>query len=135
MAKHYLGFAWAFSLPFFLLLVAFVLFVGGRRRYRVVPPKGSIIGTVVRVTRDARRHRREGLARGDGERAHWLDWARDAHPGPLVDDVAGFFKVLPIFACFPAFWALFDQQGSAWTLQAKEMNLDLGGFSPQSEQF
>lgn len=31
-------------------------------------------------------------------------------------------RVAPIFAVLPAFWMLFDQQSSSWTLQAKHMN-------------
>lgn len=31
-------------------------------------------------------------------------------------------KILVLYIPFPLFWALFDQQGSRWTIQAKQMN-------------
>jgi proton-dependent oligopeptide transporter, POT family len=37
------------------------------------------------------------------------------------------FNLAPLFLVFvPVFWALFDQTGSAWVLQADKMNRDLG---------
>ena len=40
----------------------------------------------------------------------------------FVADVKDVLKVLVMFLPLPGFWALFDQQGSRWTLQATRMN-------------
>ena len=40
-----------------------------------------------------------------------------------VDNTKSIARLVPIFLCLPAFWALFDQQGSAWVEQARDMNL------------
>jgi len=46
-----------------------------------------------------------------------------------LNDAAQVIHVLPILAMFPIFWALYDQQGSVWTLQATRM--ELYGLQPE----
>ena len=43
----------------------------------------------------------------------------------FIEDVKGVMRVLFMFIPLPMFWALFDQQGSRWTLQAGTMNGEL----------
>lgn len=43
-------------------------------------------------------------------------------------------RVLFLFIPLPMFWALFDQQGSRWTLQATKMNADFGIYVLQPDQ-
>ncbi|MBK1880974.1 POT family MFS transporter [Luteolibacter pohnpeiensis] len=38
-------------------------------------------------------------------------------------------KILPLFVFNAVFWALFDQTGSSWVLQAQKMNLTVGGIT------
>jgi dipeptide/tripeptide permease len=53
----------------------------------------------------------------------------------FVSDVKDVLKVLVMFLPLPIFWALFDQQGSRWTLQATQMNGEIaGGFRIQPDQ-
>lgn len=51
-----------------------------------------------------------------------------------VDAVKKVIDLLPVFCCFPIFWALFDQQGSTWVLQCEQMDLRLGSMTLQPEQ-
>lgn len=44
------------------------------------------------------------------------------------------FKVCTIFVFIPAFWAIFDQHGSTWILQARSMDTHLFGIEVQPEQ-
>ena len=44
------------------------------------------------------------------------------------------FKVCTIFIFIPVFWAIFDQHGSTWILQAKSMDTTLFGIKVQPEQ-
>ena len=44
------------------------------------------------------------------------------------------FKVCTIFIFIPAFWAIFDQHGSTWILQARAMDTTLFGIEVQPEQ-
>lgn len=54
-----------------------------------------------------------------------------------VDAHVALWRIMSIFIFVVAFWALFDQHGSTWVLQAQDMNLDLGlfVFSPSQIQF
>uniref|UniRef100_A0A8C2JNB0 Solute carrier family 15 member 2 n=1 Tax=Cyprinus carpio TaxID=7962 RepID=A0A8C2JNB0_CYPCA len=58
------------------------------------------------------------------KRSHWLDWAEEKYPKRLIQEIKMVFRVLVLYIPLPMFWALFDQQGSRWTLQATRMNMD-----------
>lgn len=45
----------------------------------------------------------------------------------FVDDVRSLLRVLVMFLPVPIFWAIYDQQGSLWTIQALEMNCRIWG--------
>ncbi|OWA50573.1 Solute carrier family 15 member 2 [Hypsibius exemplaris] len=53
---------------------------------------------------------------------HWLDSASDKYDLALINDIKQLLRVLVMFLPIPMFWALFDQQGSRWTLQANKMD-------------
>ena len=113
------GPAWAFGIPGILMLVATFVFWLGRKRYVHVPPTGKtgqrawgpLLWLVLR--------RRERLARYSKEE---VEGAKAA---------LGVFKV---FAAVSVFWALFDQHGSSWVLQAQQMNLDVLGVRLEASQ-
>jgi hypothetical protein len=66
---------------------------------------------------------------------HWLDYAiNQGYSLSEVSDIKAVLKLLPFFACFPIFWALFDQNGSTWILQANSMDLKIGSITLQPEQ-
>jgi hypothetical protein len=44
----------------------------------------------------------------------WLQRARGAVPDADVDASIRIFRLLPLFACLPFFWMLFDSQDSIW---------------------
>ncbi|KAF5890554.1 solute carrier family 15 member 1-like, partial [Clarias magur] len=52
----------------------------------------------------------------------------------LIAQVKMVLKVLFLYIPLPMFWALFDQQGSRWTLQATTMNGHFGFFTVQPDQ-
>uniref|UniRef100_A0A8C2CV62 Solute carrier family 15 member 1b n=1 Tax=Cyprinus carpio TaxID=7962 RepID=A0A8C2CV62_CYPCA len=62
------------------------------------------------------------------KREHWMDWAEEKY------DVKMVLKVLFLYIPLPMFWALFDQQGSRWTLQATTMDGNFGAFIIQPDQ-
>ena len=56
-----------------------------------------------------RRHRVPG--------SHWLDAATDLYDQQTVDDFKAVYNVGVLFLYYPMYWALYDQQGSRWTIQ------------------
>jgi solute carrier family 15 oligopeptide transporter 1 len=44
----------------------------------------------------------------------------------MISDIKTIMKILLLFVPLPFFWALFDQQGSRWTLQATRMDGNIG---------
>ena len=67
----------------------------------------------------------------------WLGDAKDKHDPELVDHVRqlfGWSGLLILYLPLVMFWALFEQQGSSWTLQANNMNGDFLLFYVKPEQ-
>jgi len=117
------GAAVAFAAPCLSMAAATLVFWRGGRHYVPSPPSGAKPHGFVRVV--ARALRRLGTHRS-GE--HWLDAARDVHPAEAVEGARAVLRVLGIFAAVTVFWALFDQTGSSWVIQAEKMDLQLGGW-------
>ena len=88
----------AFGVPGLAMAAALVVFWMGRRRYVVAPPDRAVAA---------------------------------ATPGPPREDAAdaraALLRIVAVFAPISAFWALFFQYGSAWTLQADAMRRDVLG--------
>jgi POT family proton-dependent oligopeptide transporter len=110
----------AFAVPGVLMAVALGVFWWGRRLYQHVPPSGPNPHSFLRVLSSAAR--RPAAAAGA-----WLDRARADHPAEAVDGARAVLRVAGVFFATLAFWALFDQQGSSWILQAQRMDLSLWG--------
>jgi POT family proton-dependent oligopeptide transporter len=117
----------AFAVPGVLMCVALVIFYAGRRKYVNAPPTGPNPHSFTRVVGDA--VRRLGTRPG-----HWLDAARERHPAEAIEGSKAVFRIMGVFAAVTAFWALFDQHGSSWVLQAKRMDLAIGSGSMEAAQ-
>jgi POT family proton-dependent oligopeptide transporter len=115
------GPAVAFGVPAALMALALVLFVAGRGKYVQVPPTGPNPHSFVKVVASAIARRSERAPGGD-----WLEPARAVHPAEAVDGARAVLRVSAVFAMVAGFWALFDQKGAAFILQARQMNLDVG---------
>jgi proton-dependent oligopeptide transporter, POT family len=117
----------AFAVPALLMALALLVFVLGKRQYVNMPPTGPNPHSFTRVVATA-------VARGRVSGGHWLDGARGRHPDEAVDGAKAVFRIMGVFACVTAFWALFDQHGSSWVLQARRMDLDVSGYRLQASQ-
>lgn len=67
-------------------------------------------------------------------KGHWLEYAENTYGKKLVMETKILLNVLVLYLPLPLFWALFDQQGSRWTLQATRMDGDLGFFTLKPDQ-
>uniref|UniRef100_A0A8B9QKG6 Solute carrier family 15 member 2 n=1 Tax=Apteryx owenii TaxID=8824 RepID=A0A8B9QKG6_APTOW len=92
----------AFGVPAALMVLALVVFIAGSGLYRKTPPEGNVLLEVCKCIGVSACYRSE------------------KYNGNL--EVKMVTRVLFLFIPLPMFWALFDQQGSRWTLQATKMN-------------
>uniref|UniRef100_A0A8C6F388 Solute carrier family 15 member 2 n=1 Tax=Monodon monoceros TaxID=40151 RepID=A0A8C6F388_MONMO len=127
-------YALAFGVPGLLMVIALVVFAMGSKIYRKPPPEGNIVTQVVRCIWFAISNRLKNRSADIPKREHWLDWAAEKYPRQLIMDVKALTRVLFLYIPLPMFWALLDQQGSRWTLQATRMNGNLGFFVLQPDQ-
>ncbi|XP_040296986.1 solute carrier family 15 member 2-like isoform X2 [Bufo bufo] len=127
-------YALAFGVPAALMLFALIVFVSGSGMYQKYPPQGNILGSVFKCIGFAIKNRWNHRSKEHPKREHWLDWASEKYTKKLITEVKMVTKVLFLYIPLPMFWALFDQQGSRWTLQATRMNLDFKGFVAQPDQ-
>lgn len=67
-------------------------------------------------------------------RQHWLDYAEEKYGRKLVRETKILLKILVLYVPLPLFWALFDQQGSRWTVQATRMSGDTGFYNIKPDQ-
>ncbi|MGQ0504816.1 MAG: POT family MFS transporter [Myxococcaceae bacterium] len=108
---HRFGPAVAFGIPGVLMFVATVIFWAGRNLYVNRPPAGPNPHSFSKVLLNPK-----------------------AHPPDKVEGAHSVLRILMIFVPIPLFWALFDQKGSTWILQAQQMDLQLGSVTFQPSQ-
>ncbi|NWR88088.1 S15A1 protein, partial [Furnarius figulus] len=116
----------AFGIPAILMAVSLIVFVSGSKMYKKVKPQGNVMLQVCKCIGFAIKNRFRHRSKQFPKREHWLDWASEKYDKRLIDQIKMVLKVLFLYIPLPMFWALFDQQGSRWTLQATVMNGDFG---------
>jgi proton-dependent oligopeptide transporter, POT family len=128
MAKY--GSRVAFGIPGILMGIATLLFWMGRKYYIDVPiqSEGTRAGFMT-LFFYALRHRAE---RKKGE--SFLDVARQKYTEEEVEGAKAVASIVKVFITVSVFWALFDQSGSSWVLQAQKMNLSIAGFQVEAAQ-
>ncbi|GBM37466.1 Solute carrier family 15 member 2 [Araneus ventricosus] len=109
----------AFFIPALLFIVALALFIVGKPLYTIKPPEGSVFISFFNCIGHALARK---IATKGEKRQHWLDYADDKYDTDLIHDIKRLFRVLFIYIPLPLFWALFEQQGSKWVLQASKMD-------------
>ncbi|XP_034142850.1 solute carrier family 15 member 2 [Esox lucius] len=118
-------YALAFGVPAILMVIALVVFISGSGMYKKSPPEGNVLSDVCKCIGLAIKNRWRS-SEFDSKKKHWLDWAEEKYPRRLIHEIKMVLRVLVLYIPLPMFWALFDQQGSRWTLQATRMNMAFG---------
>jgi len=114
--KHY-GASIAFGIPGVLMFIATFIFWMGRKEFvHVTPTKGDGHG-FLNILSSAFRH---SSSRAKG--TPFLDGALKEHKREQIDAAKAVIDIAKLFAAISVFWALFDQHGSSWVIQA--MNMD-----------
>ncbi|KAM5275376.1 solute carrier family 15 member 1 isoform 2-T2 [Hipposideros larvatus] len=124
----------AFGVPAALMAVALIVFVIGSGMYKKVQPQGNIMGKVAKCIGFAIKNRFRHRSKEFPKREHWLDWAKEKYDERLISQIKMVTRVMFLYIPLPMFWALFDQQGSRWTLQATTMNGKIGLIEIQPDQ-
>lgn len=119
----------AFALPGVLMAIALAVFWAGRRHYARAAPSGPDPHGLARVVERAVRKLGTGAP---GQ--HWLDAAGDLHPRESIEGAKAVFRIMGVFAAVTLFWALFDQKGSSWVFQARQLDLTLFGHTYSAAQ-
>ncbi|XP_010129262.1 PREDICTED: solute carrier family 15 member 1 [Buceros rhinoceros silvestris] len=124
----------AFGVPAALMAVSLIVFIAGSRMYTKVRPQGNIMIQVAKCIGFAIKNRFQHRSKEFPKREHWLDWASEKYDKRLIAQTKMVLKVLFLYIPLPMFWALFDQQGSRWTLQATTMDGNFGSVQIQPDQ-
>ncbi|KAI4482599.1 hypothetical protein M0804_008452 [Polistes exclamans] len=120
----------SFLVPAVLMSISIVIFAIGKPLYKIVDLQSNVVVDVSKCICYAIKKKIQSKKKMD----HWLDHAADKYGQQLVNDIKDSLKVLKMFLPLPIFWALFDQQGSRWTIQASRMDGEIGNFVIQPDQ-
>lgn len=121
----------AFGIPGILMFIATIIFWRGRHLYVDTPPTGKNPHSFLNIVKDAILNRKHIDI---DKKAHFLDFAIKDHPIHAINGAKAVFRVIMIFLPIPIFWALFDQKGSTWVVQAEAMNRNIVGFNLEPSQ-
>ncbi len=101
------GYAAAFAVPAVLLAAALAVFIGGRRKYTMLPPREGGVGVPAAIWRACATREND-------------------------DDARELRSIGEVMVLLPVFWMLYDQQGSIWVVQASEMKNFKGKVQPET---
>ncbi len=126
--KHY-GPSIAFGIPGVLMLIATFIFWMGRNEFVHVPPTkgdGNGLMNVILTAFSNQSNRKAGES--------FLDAAAAKHGKDNVEASKAVIDIAKLFAAISVFWALFDQHGSSWVIQAMNMDLNFMGMEFEASQ-
>jgi proton-dependent oligopeptide transporter, POT family len=118
LTREWFGASVAFGVPGVLMAIAVLVFWLGRHHYVSVPPAGKRKDAPLKVLWLSARQGRDAARRELGDGA--------------VDAALSVVRVAVLLLPVMVFWALFDQTGSSWVLQATRM--ELHGLQPDQLQ-
>jgi POT family proton-dependent oligopeptide transporter len=119
----------AFGVPGVLMFIATIIFWMGRHEFVHVPPSKSDGHGIFNVLASAFKH-----SSSRKKEDKFLDGALKDHSKEQVEAVKAVFDIAKLFASITLFWALFDQHGSSWVIQAMNMDLNFMGIQFEASQ-
>ncbi|XP_047993013.1 peptide transporter family 1-like [Leguminivora glycinivorella] len=122
----------AFGAPGFVVLCSIVIFVSARNRYLIKKPQGNVVVDFVKCVTLGLKNLI--LRRKKDKNSHWLDSTQHQYDQRFIRDIKKTFSILMLFTVIPVFWALLDQMGSRWTLQATKVSGNLGFVTIKPDQ-
>jgi POT family proton-dependent oligopeptide transporter len=119
----------AFGIPGVLMFLATIVFWMGRDKYVHVPPTKSDGHGFMNIMMSAfanQKSRKAGQS--------FMDAALKDHSQAQIDAAKSVLDIAKLFAAISVFWALFDQHGSSWVIQAMNMDLMFMGVQFEASQ-
>lgn len=124
------GPTWAFGIPGILMAIATLWFWLGRKHYIVIPPTRETgnhgFVPVLWYAIQNRRNRKPGEG--------FFDTAYARFSAEEVEGAKAAASIFKLFMTVSVFWALQDQSGSTWVLQASKMDLTIWGMEFEASQ-
>ncbi|XP_064627694.1 solute carrier family 15 member 4-like [Lineus longissimus] len=124
------NFALGYLIPGLTMMLAITFFITARKKFIVIPPKGSQIAATCKIIYEALCNKYKQVPL---DLPSFLDYAKIHYGGSRteqeVEDVKMLGGVFPIFLTGMIYWTIFAQTNSSYLLQAERMNLHLGSFT------
>ncbi|XP_061378372.1 peptide transporter family 1-like [Danaus plexippus] len=124
-----------YSLPFgvsaLIILISIIIFVSAKNWYIMRKSEGD---KVIRFVKCILLGVRNKVLRKKSEHQNWLDSTEPTYDRGFIQDVRKTISILTMFIALPMFWALLDQLGSRWTLQATKMDGRFGYITIKPDQ-
>lgn len=124
--KHY-GPSVAFGIPGVLMFIATFVFWLGRHQYVHVPPSKSDGNGFMAVLKTC-------FTTPAKAGQSFFERAVTKHGQEGADGAQAVWDITKVFAAVSVFWALFDQHGSSWVIQATKMDLMFMGIPFEASQ-
>ncbi|CAH2091444.1 unnamed protein product [Euphydryas editha] len=121
----------AFGAPGFIVLISIVIFVSAKSKYIMKKPEGNLLFDFIKCVSLGLKN---ALLKRTEKHSHWLDSTQHRYDKRFIRDVKKTLSILMLFTVLPMFWALLDQMGSRWTLQATKMDGHLGFITIKPDQ-
>lgn len=123
------GYSWAFAVPGILMGIATIMFIAGRKKYKLIPPCGVKKENFIAINFYALTHQN---LKKPGEK--FLDVAKNKYSEASVNGVKAVWRILVFFSMVPIFYTLYYQSTSEWILQATQLDLHFFGVTWLPEQ-
>jgi proton-dependent oligopeptide transporter, POT family len=123
------GYSWAFAVPGILMGIATIIFVAGRKKYKLLPASGVKKENFIAINLYALT---KLGSKKPGEK--FLDTAKDKYSEASVNGVKAVWRILVFFSMVPIFYTLYYQSTSEWILQATQLDLHFLGVNWLPEQ-
>ena len=124
------GPGWAFGIPGILMAAATYIFWLGRDKYVHVPASSHTgeagFMPVFWHALTNQKNKKPGQT--------FMEAALGRYSASDVDGAQAALNIFKVFATVSVFWALFDQHGSSWVLQAQRMELNVWGWQLEASQ-
>ncbi|KAM9984938.1 hypothetical protein ACTFIY_009383 [Dictyostelium cf. discoideum] len=132
------GYWCAFVIPAGILIISILIYLVGNKQYVKRKPQGSVLSTAFCIIGTGISESVKKTFRGNKYNDHYynnsfLDRAKLKYSPRIVEQVKLVLRVLTVFVPLPFFWALYDQTGTRWTIQANSMDRHLGSWEIDSE--